>query len=456
MISDTILVDISRSQFAVTTVFHMLWPLLSIGLSLLLVVLEIMWMRTGKDLYYRQERYWLKIFLLTFGIGVASGIPLEFQFGTNWSRFASAAGGLFGNILAFEASISFALEAAFLAIFVFGWKRVSRRMHLFSGIMVAFGASLSAFWIMSANSWMHTPTGVRMENGFIVITSYLKAIFNPDLPVAFIHIWVASIETTVFFVAGICAWNILKRRNIDFFLHTFKIVVVVGIIAAPLQIFLGDASGLVVAKYQPAKSAAMEGHWETNAPGEGAPWVVFAIPDTKNESNRLTVEIPYMLSVLDTRSLTGKVVGLKDIPPDERPPVGLPFFAFRIMFALGVAMFILAVLALWLWFRKRLKTDAAPTARWFWRLWIVALPAGFIATECGWIVREVGRQPWIIYNLMRTSEGVSPVSLGAATGSLVVFSVIYSVLLTLFILVTARIVKKGPDLESPVPSGKRT
>jgi cytochrome d ubiquinol oxidase subunit I len=448
---DRVAVNLSRAQFAVTTIFHMLWPLLSIGLSLLMVVMEILWLRTKEELYYRQVRFWSRIFLLSFGIGVASGIPLEFQFGTNWARFAAAAGGLFGNLLAFEATMSFALEAAFLAVFVFGWNRVSRGMHLFSGIMVAFGASLSAFWIMAANSWMQTPAGVRLEGGVVVVTSYLRALFNPDLPAAFAHIWVASVETTLFFVGGISAWYILRRRNVAFFLRSFKIILIVAIAVTPLQIFLGDASGLSVGRYQPAKLAAMEAHWDTNPPGTGASWNLIAAPDKAAQDNRWAVRVPYLLSILSARSLTGRVTGLKAFPVADQPPVGVPFYAFRVMFFLGFAMLFLALWALWQWVRGRLGPEQAPNQRRFWRLWVVALPAGFIATECGWIAREMGRQPWIIYGLMRTSEGVSPLGAGAAAASLAVFVVVYCALFTAFVFFTRRILRAGPDLESPLP-----
>ena len=444
-------VDVARAQFAVTTIFHMLWPLLSIGLSLLMVVMEILWLRTGQEIYYRQVRFWSILFILTFGIGVASGVPLEFQFGTNWSRFSAATGSIVGNLLAFEASMSFALEAAFLAIFIFGWNRVSRGMHLLSNIMVALGASLSAFWIMTANSWMQTPAGAVMEGGKITITNYLQATFNPDLPVAFTHMWVASIETTLFFVGGICAWYIIRNRNVDFFLKAFKVMVIIGIVVAPLQIFLGDASGLTIIKHQPAKAAAMEANWVTNPPGTGAPWVLIAQPDKAAQKNDWQVTVPYVLSILSTHSLEGQVTGLQDIPVSDQPPVVPPFFAFRAMVLLGFFMLFLILWALWQWYRKKLSVRAAAKHRLFWNFWIYAIPVGFLATECGWIVREVGRQPWIVYGMMRTNEGVSPVSTAAVATSLSLFILIYLILLGLFIYFTRRILMKGPDLTSPLP-----
>ena len=262
-----------------------------------------------------------------------------------------------GSLLAVEASTAFALEAAFLAIFYFGWDRVGRRMHLFSNAMVALGASLSAFWIMSGNSWMQTPAGVTVSGGKITVTNFAAAIFNPDLPIGFAHIWAAAIETTLFFVAGICAWNILRNRNKDFFLKSFKVMVIVGILFTPLQIILGDASGLEVAKNEPTKSAAMEAHWDTNPPGEGAPWVVIAWPDQSAQKNSWEITIPDGLSVLNTRSLKGQVEGLRAFPVNDQPPVALPFYAFRLMVLMGIVMVVLILAALWLWIRKKLRIE---------------------------------------------------------------------------------------------------
>jgi cytochrome d ubiquinol oxidase subunit I len=445
---------LARTQFAVTTLFHMLWPLLSIGLSLLMVVLEIMWQRTGNALYYRQVRFWSKIFLITFGIGVASGVPLEFQFGTNWSRFSASAGSLFGSVLAFEASMAFALEAAFLAVFIFGWDRVGKRMHLFSNVMVALGASLSAFWIMSANSWMQSPAGVVVQGGTIVITDYLKAVFNPDFPLAFIHMWVAAIETTLFFVAGVSAWYILRKRQVDFFLKSFKIMVIMGIVVAPLQVIVGDQYGLELLREQPAKAAAMEAHWVTNPPDTSASWVAIGWPNQQAQKNDWEITVPYMLSILDTHSLKSSVTGLKDFPVDEQPPVAPPFFAFRIMVVLGLLMVGLVLWALIMWWKKKLSEEAAPKFPIFWNCWLWALPVGFIATECGWIVREVGRQPWIIYHILRTSDGVSSIGIATAAASLILFIVIYMILLGLFIYFTRRILMQGPDLTSSLPVHK--
>ena len=262
-------VMLSRLQFAFTTMFHIIWPLLSIGLSILLVVTEALWLKTKEPVYYHHTRFWSKLFLLNFAVGVASGLPLEFQFGTNWGRFSAATHGFFGNILGFEGTMAFMLEAGFLGIMLFGWKRVSRRFHLFSTCMVACGASLSAFWIMVANSWMQTPGGGACVNYRYVMTNYWQGIFSPDLPWGFSHMWVACLETTLFVVGGVSAWYILKNRQVGFFLKSFKLALVAAIIITPLQVWLGDASGRTVAEYQPTKLGAIEAHWQTNPPGQG-------------------------------------------------------------------------------------------------------------------------------------------------------------------------------------------
>jgi cytochrome d ubiquinol oxidase subunit I len=441
---------LSRTQFAITAIFHINWPLITIGLSWLMVLMEAMWLKTGDVNYYRHVRFWSKIFVVAFGIGVASGIPLEFQFGTNWSNFASFGGAVMGNQLAFEAAISFALEAAFLAVFMFGWGRVGKRMHFFANIMVALGATLSAFWILSANSWMQTPDGYSITGGVVTITNYQAAVLNPDTLIAFSHMWFASIETTIFFVAAICAWNIRKAINTDFFLKLFKVMLVAGIIVTPLQVFLGDASAQTVTKYEPAKLAAMEAHWTENPPGTSASWALIAWPDSETQSNTWEIRIPYVLSILTDRSLKGQVPGLTQFPVEDQPPVAIPFYAFRIMVLLGLTMVFLVFWALWKWRKKELQVQTAPLHKRFWRLWSYALPLGFLATYMGWVVREVGRQPWIIYGVMRTEDAVSPVSTGAAATSLALFTLLYCSFLGLFIFFTRRIVKQGVDM-SDIP-----
>lgn len=262
-------VTLSRVQFALTAMFHILWPVVTIGLSLFLVFLEIRWIRTADERYYRHARFWGRLFLLNVAIGVATGFPMEFQFGTNWSAFSRAGGDFFGHMLGYEAAMAFMLEASFIGIMIFGWKRVTPLMHLFATSMVAFGASLSAFWIMVANSWMQTPRGGFFEQGKFVVTSHFDAIFNPDMVWSVTHMWVAALEISVFVVGGLSAWYLYKRRHTEFFLSSFKWAVTAAIVITPLQIFLGDGSGRAVYLYDPAKLAAFEAHWETNPPGKG-------------------------------------------------------------------------------------------------------------------------------------------------------------------------------------------
>ena len=370
-------VMLSRLQFAFTTMFHIAWPLLSIGLSIFLVVTESLWLKTKDPAYYHQTRFWGKLFLLNFAVGVVSGLPLEFQFGTNWSRFSAATHGFFGNILGFEGAMAFMLEAGFLGIMAFGWKRVSPRVHLFATCMVAFGASLSAFWIMVANSWMQTPAGGSWVNGRYVMENYWQGIFNPDLPWGFGHMWVACLETTLFVVGGLSAWYILKNRHVGFFLRSFKLALLAALIITPLQIWLGDASGRAVAEYQPTKLGAIEAHWSTNPPGQGAPWKLLAWPNPEKQGNDWTfLEIPDGLSLLITHSFTGQVKGLRDFPREDQPPILLPFYTFRIMLGIGFAMFGLMLWTLWVWYKKRLTTELLPQQKWLLYAWIAFAPLG--------------------------------------------------------------------------------
>ena len=449
-------VMLSRLQFAFTTMFHMTWPLLSIGLSIFLVVTESLWLKTGDPAYYQQTRFWTKVFLLNFAVGVVSGLPLEFQFGTNWSRFSTATHGFFGTILGFEGALAFMLEAGFLGIMVFGWNRISPRMHLFATCMVAFGASLSAFWIMVANSWMQTPAGGSWVDGRYVIESYWLGIFNPDMPYGFTHMWVACLETTLFVVGGISAWYILRRQHVDFFLKSFKLALLAAVIITPLQVYLGDASGRAVAEYQPTKLGGMESHWQTNPPGEGANWTLLAWPDPENQKNAWTfLEIPDGLSLLITHSFTGQVKGLRDFPREDQPPILLPFYSFRIMIGIGFAMVAVMLWTLWAWRKRRLTPELLPRQKWLLYSWIAFAPLGYLAVEMGWITREVGRQPWIIYGLMRTQNGASKLPASAVATSLAGYLILYTILFLAFLLFAWRILKRGPNLEEvpPAPSG---
>jgi cytochrome bd ubiquinol oxidase subunit I len=436
---------LSRIQFGLTTMFHIMWPVLIVGLSLFMVVLEALWMRTGDALYYRHARFWGKFFLLATAVGVASGIPLEFQFGTNWNQFSLAGGDFFGHMLGFEGAMAFMLEASFLGIMMFGWKRVSPRMHLFASCMVALGASLSAFWIMVANSWMHTPTGGYFHNGQFVITSHWAAIFNPDMPWGVSHMWVACLEISLFVIGGISAWHLRKGAHVAFFSRSFKMALGAAIVVAPLQILLGDGSGKAVFEHQAAKLAAIEAHWHTNPAGEGASWKVLAWPDRSMQGNRWALEIPNGLSLIATGSLTGTVKGLTEFPVEDQPPIVVPFYSFRLMIAAGSLLFLLALWTLWAWFRGRLSPERIVFEKGLLFSWMAAIPISYIAMETGWLTRELGRQPWVLYGLMRTSHGATKVSAATVGASLLVFTVVYTVIFVLFLLFARRILSNPEE-----------
>ncbi|MGD8408133.1 MAG: cytochrome ubiquinol oxidase subunit I [Thiohalophilus sp.] len=438
---------LARLQFAVTGIFHIIWPVLTIGLSLFLVLVEGLWLKTGKLVYYHHLRFWMKLLLLNFGVGVVTGIPLEFEFGTNWAPFAGVAGGFFGNVLGFEAAMAFMLEAGFLGIMVFGWNRVSPAIHYFATCVVAFAASMSAFWIMSANAWMQTPAGGELINGRYIIESYREAIFNPNAPWAISHMWLACLQTSVFVIGGISAWYILRRQHIDFFLHSFKIAVLAAVIITPLQVLIGDGSGLSVHEHQPAKLAAIEGHWETNPPGKGADWALLGWPDKQEQKNVWSVEVPNVLSWLVTHSATGQVKGLREFAPEDQPPaMPLLFYGFRGMVAIGMFMMLLAFWGTWLHRKGAFTPDNILRHSWLLRLWMFSIPLGYVAVELGWIVREVGRQPWLIYGIYRTQEGASALPVGTLAATLITYTLIYISLTLIFIVLSRRLLFKGPDL----------
>jgi cytochrome d ubiquinol oxidase subunit I len=445
-------VSLSRLQFALTAMFHILWPVLTIGLSLFLVLLEVLWLKTRDPDYLRHARFWSKLLLLNFGIGVVSGIPLEFEFGTNWAPFSIAAGDFFGNILGFEGAMAFMLEAGFLGIMMFGWQRVPAGIHLFATTMVACGASLSAFWIMAANAWMQTPAGVHFEDGIMVVDSYAAAIFNPAMPTSVLHMWLACMETSLFVIGGISAWYLLKERHSAFFLKSFRLAVLAAIVITPLQILVGDAGGLVIAEQQPAKLAAIEGHWQTNPPGEGAAWALLAWPDAEHQRNHWSIEVPNMLSIITTHSLTGQVAGLSEFPLEDQPPVLVPFYAFRLMVLAGITLAALMLWSVWRWRRGAFTAHGISGERTLLRAWITAIPVAYLAVEMGWLTREVGRQPWIIYGMMRTEAAASALPAGAVATTLLTYFVIYALLLGAFIVFAARLIRRGPNLNVPLPA----
>lgn len=425
--------------------FHILFPVLTIGLAIYMVVVEFLWLWTNSEIYYRMYRFWVKIFAIHFAVGVVSGIVLEFEFGTNFARFSQSVANVFAPLMAFEGLTAFFLEAGFLGIMLFGWQRVPRSVHFMATCLVAFGANLSAFWIMAANAWMQTPAGYEMVQGKFMVTSFREAIFNPSFPTHLGHMLLASYETAAFAVAGISAYFILRNRNGTFYRHSLGLALIMAALWVPLQIAVGDSNGLKVARHQPAKLAALEAHWETNVEG-GAPFVVFALPDMEGERNRLELAIPNLLSLLITHSLKGEVPGLKAFPREDRPNVPLIFWAFRLMVAIGfLYLFIMGWAAL-LWKRKRLFGSRP----FLWAL-VAIQPLGFIATEAGWIVTEVGRQPWVVYGLIRTSSAVSPIPAGNVLWSLSLFLFFFALIGASYFYYVLTTMRRGPDLSSPVP-----
>ncbi len=442
---------LARAQFALIAAFHILWPPVTIGLSIAMFVLEALWLVRGREFYYRQTRFWGRLFLLNFTVGVVTGIPMEFAFGDNWAPLSRYAGGLLGNLLGFEAVLAFMLEAAFIGLMVFGWGTIGRRMHLFATGMVALGSSLSAFWIMDANSWMQTPGGIKRVHHHLIVTNYLHAILNRDLLLGFGHMYVACLVTGAAVLGTVSAWYLHHGRHTEFFLPMLKGAAVALAILGPLQILIGDSAGRALAKTQPAKLAAMEDRWRTNPPGHAASWVLLCWPNTKHRDNDWAVKIPKVGGLIITHHYRGGITGLDAFKRRDRPPVVIPFYAFRIMVVCG---FYLALVGLWTAassYRKRLTPERVNGHRRLLKAWYLMLPAAYLAIECGWFTREVGRQPWVIYGILPTARAVSSLPPAALIGSLAGFFVFYALVGTVTFRYAYRILQKGPDLTSPIP-----
>ncbi|HET6490268.1 MAG TPA: cytochrome ubiquinol oxidase subunit I [Syntrophales bacterium] len=448
-------VTLSRLQFAAMAMIHISFTALSVGLSLFIAVMEGLWLKTKDPVYYGHARFWSRILVLLFGMGVVTGLPLEFSFGTNWAPFA-AKSAFFGEILGTETLSAFMLEAGFLGIMIFGWSRVPPKLHFFSTCMVVVGMSLSVFWIMVANSWMQTPAGVVLEDGRLIVTSYREAIFNPDMLFGVAHMYVACLETSLLVIGGISAWYVLRGRHAEFFTRSFQAAVIAVVVIAPLQAFIGDEAGRSVARNQPIKLASMEAHWETNAPGQGAPWIIAAWPDQANQRNRWSVEVPHLLSLLLTRSPTGEVKGLKDFPKEEHPPMPITFFSLRIMALAGFAFVGLMLWTLWRWKKGAVTAGRLPSEKGLLFAWMAAGPLAWAAVEGGWVTREVGRQPWLIYGLVRTNESASALPAGSVTASLAGYLVIACLLSAAFVVLAARVLKQGPDVSIMTPPETKT
>ncbi|MBU2792965.1 cytochrome ubiquinol oxidase subunit I [Acidithiobacillus thiooxidans] len=414
LIENTLPVLLSRLDFAWITSLHILWTPMTIGMSWLLFGIEVLWLRTGDERWYKLNRFFEKIFIINFGAGVATGVTMEMAFGILYGPFSQAVGPFFGNILGFETITAFMYEAGFIGLMVFGWGKISKTMHLFATFNVGISSTLSAGWILVANSWMQTPDGVVFKNGLFQVSNWWSAIYNDNFHWGFPHMWIACVELALFVFAGVSAWFILKNRNTELFVKLLKPALLALLIVTPLQIYLGDTLGRDVAQTQPTSLAAMEGHYHTYLPNGqvNTGWHLIAIPNSQNDGTRFAITIPYVLSLLETHTLTGKVTGMDSFPARDRPDVWVPFYAFRIMVAIGFFLFLVALWGNWLRLRGKLNATALRQHPWFLRAVVFSAFLPYLAIWTGWWVREIGRQPWVVFGMMRTYEGVSHMSLG--------------------------------------------
>ncbi|HSX70803.1 MAG TPA: cytochrome ubiquinol oxidase subunit I [Pseudomonas sp.] len=430
--------DLARIQFAFTISFHILYPAITIGLASYLAVLEALWLKTEKEVYRDLYHFWLKIFAVNFGMGVVSGLVMAYQFGTNWSRFSTFAGSVTGPLLTYEVLTAFFLEAGFLGVMLFGWNRVGPRLHFFATVMVAIGTLISTFWILASNSWMHTPQGYEIIDGRVIPVDWLAVIFNPSFPYRLTHMAVAAFLATAFFVGASAAWHLLRGNDNPGVRKMLSMAMWMALLVAPIQAVIGDAHGLNTLQYQPAKIAAIEGHWSNDEPGP-TPLILFGWPDMEREETRFAVEIPVLGSLILNHSLTEPIPALKDFAPEDRPNSTVVFWTFRIMVGLGLLMILTGLWSLWLRWRGRLFQSRA-----FLRLVLAMGPSGLIAILAGWFTTEIGRQPWIVYGLMRTRDAVSAHSVTQLSVTLVTFVVVYFFVFGIGLVYVLRLVRKGP------------
>lgn len=435
---------LARLQFAFTISFHIIFPSFTIGLASWLAVVEWRLLKTGNPIYEDIYKMWVKIFAICFGMGVVSGVVMSYQFGTNWSVFSDKVGNVIGPLLGYEVLTAFFLEASFLGIMLFGWDRVSKRMHFASTCIVAVGTLISAFWILSANSWMQTPQGFEMgQDGLLYPTSWMKIIFNPSFPYRFFHMVTAAYLTTAFVIGGIGAYYLRRGRFTEHAKIMFSMAMLMAVIVAPLQLLIGDMHGKNTLIHQPIKVAAMEGNWDR---GNHKPLYLFGWPNQTTETTDYGIKIPGIASLILTDSTSGEIPGLKDVPKTDRPPVATVFWAFRIMVGMGMLMILTGLCAAVLFFKKRLFDHR------LFQLWCMTLtPSGFVAVLAGWTVTEVGRQPFTAYGIIRTSESISPIIAEQVAITLLAFVIAYIFIFGAGIYYITKLIRKGPGPTSDIP-----
>ena len=430
---------LSRLQFAVTCMFHFIFVPLTLGLSILTAYMETRYVSTGDDTYLKMTKFWGKLFLINFALGVVTGITMEFQFGMNWAEYSKYVGDIFGAPLAIEATMAFFMESVFIGLWIFGWNKVSKKVHALAIWLVAIATNLSGLWILLANGWMQHPVGYVLRNGRAEMVDFMALVTNPYGLLKFGHQLVSGYTVAAFFVMGVSAWHLLRNNRPDFFKRSFRIAAVFGLASTILVAVIGDFHTVEVAKTQPAKFAAMESVWETK---KGVGLNLLLLPDPIKECNSIEqICIPNVVSMLAFHTPDAEIKGLKDFPPELRPPVMPTFFSFRLMVGLGTFFILAALLAVILSYKGTLQTN-----RLFLNILVFTIPLSYIANQLGWIVAEVGRQPWIVYGIMKTSDGVSKsIDLGQVIVSLVGFSLLYGTLGVIDIYLLTKYARKGPD-----------
>ncbi|MER5172841.1 cytochrome ubiquinol oxidase subunit I [Thioclava sp. GXIMD2076] len=449
---DPLSILISRIDFGLISSVHILFPPLTIGLAIILFGFELAWFRTNDERWYRLCRFFEKLFIVNFGAGVATGVTMEMAFGILYGPFSQAAGPFFGQVLGYETITAFMYEAGFIGLMIFGWGKISRKMHLFATFNVALSSTLSAMWILVANSWMQTPSGVEFKNGMFQVTNWLQALLNPNVFAAFPHMLLAAVELSLCFVVAVCAWFVFKRREVQLFARPLRYTLVALAAVAAVQIYMGDVLGENVLEHKPAALAAMEGQYDTydeNGNVNNA-WNVIGWPNKDNTGLAWSIKIPHALSLIETKTWNGAVEGLNSFPEDERPPVILPFYTFRAMAAIGGAILLVALWGCWLSWRGRMTEGLASANRLFLMACTGMVVLPYIAVIAGWWTREIGRQPWIVYGMMRVEDGMSKLSVGLATFWLIGFAIFETAVVLGTIYFLLKVCRNGPDLTSPV------